>query len=120
LSAYDDELGVTAAFNLNLLARVNRELDADFDLAHFEHCVRFNQEARSIEMHLRSMRDQTVTIPRAALSVTFAEGETIWTESCHKYSAEEIVEIAKDSGFRCESQWVDAEWPFAESLLLAE
>ena len=63
LKAYDDEIGVTAAFNLNLLARINRELDADFDLTQFAHVARINPEARSVEMHLRSMRRQTVRIP---------------------------------------------------------
>jgi L-histidine Nalpha-methyltransferase len=120
LDAYDDPLGVTAAFNLNLLARANRELDANFALEQFEHCVRFNPEARSIEMHLRSKRNQAVEIPRSALSVDFADGETIWTESCHKYSAAEVSDIAKAVGFRCDAQWIDAEWPFAESLLIAE
>jgi len=120
LDAYDDPLGVTAAFNLNLLARANRELDANFALEQFEHCVRFNPEARSIEMHLRSKRNQAVEIPRSGLSVDFADGETIWTESCHKYSAAEVSDIAKAVGYRCVTQWVDAEWPFAESLLIAE
>jgi len=120
LDAYDDPLGVTAAFNLNLLARANRELDANFALEQFEHCVRFNPEARSIEMHLRSKRNQAVEIQRSGLSVDFADGETIWTESCHKYSAAEVSDIAKAVGFRCDTQWVDAEWPFAESLLIAE
>ena len=113
-------LGVTAAFNLNLLGRINRELDGDFDLHRFEHVARFNEQARSVEMHLRSRRKQTVTIPRAELSVTFLEDETIWTESSHKYSAVEMLQIAKQTGFRCEAQWVDHEWPFAENLLIAE
>jgi L-histidine N-alpha-methyltransferase len=120
LAAYDDELGVTAAFNLNLLARINRELDADFDLAHFEHLAKINQEARSVEMHLRSTCRQTVHIPAAELSVEFLEGETIWTESSHKYSAEEVFEMARSTGFRCEAQWIDEQWPFAENLLIAE
>jgi L-histidine Nalpha-methyltransferase len=120
VQAYDDALGVTAAFNLNLIARVNRELDADFDLEQFAHAIRFNPEARSVEMHLRSRREQTVNIPRAGLAVRFDEGETIWTESCHKYSAAEIIAVGRSAGFRCETQWIDAEWPFAESLLIAE
>jgi len=120
LEAYDDPLGVTAAFNLNLLARINRELDADFILDRFEHSVRFNQVARSVEMHLRSRQAQTVTIPRAELTVRFREGETIWTESSHKYSRFEIVKLANASGFRCDSQWIDEQWPFAENLLIAE
>jgi L-histidine N-alpha-methyltransferase len=120
LDAYDDALGVTAAFNLNLLARINRELDADFIIPQFEHAARFNQNAGSMEMHIRSLREQTVTIPAAALSVTFLEGETIWTESSHKYSLGEIQRIAESAGFRCDAQWIDEEWPFAENLFIAE
>jgi len=120
IAAYDDQLGVTAAFNLNLLARINRELDADFDLSRFKHVARINHEARSVEMHLLSTRQQTVTIPGAELLVEFLEGETIWTESSHKYSADEAFRLARDSGFVCRAQWIDEEWPFAESLLIAE
>jgi len=120
LAAYDDELGVTAAFNLNLLARVNRELDADFDLREFAHLAKVNHEARSVEMHLQSRRRQIVRIPAAEAVVEFLEGETIWTESSHKYSAHEIVETARNAGFRCETQWIDEQWPFAENLLIAE
>jgi len=111
---------VTAAFNLNLLARINRELDADFVLEQFEHVAWFNPEARSVEMRLRSRRNQTVSIPRADLAVPFCEGETIWTESSHKYSAKEMSQIAKDTGFFCKAQWIDQEWPFAENLFVAE
>jgi len=120
LDAYDDPLGVTSAFNLNLLARINRELDADFDLDQFEHSVRYNKSARSVEMHLRSKKQQTVNVPRSELTVSFAEGETIWTESSHKYSRFEIVQIANATSFRCDAQWVDEQWPFAENLLIAE
>jgi dimethylhistidine N-methyltransferase len=120
LEAYGDPLGVTAAFNKNLLARINRELAADFALDQFQHVARFNARARSVEMHLMSRRTQTVTIPGAGFSVRFSEGETIWTESSHKYSKDEIWEMAADVGFRCDAQWVDQEWPFAESLLQAE
>jgi uncharacterized SAM-dependent methyltransferase len=118
LSAYDDPLGVTAAFNLNLLARINRELEADFDLKHFEHLARFNPETSSVEMHLRSKRDQVVTVGAAGFSVHFREGETIWTESSHKYSHFEILRLAMASGFRCQAQWVDSHWNFAENLLI--
>ena len=120
LSAYADPLGVTAAFNLNLLGRINRELEADFGLEQFEHVALFNGRARSVEMHLRAKRDQTVTIGAAGFSVRFVEGETIWTESSHKYSKDEVVQMAADTGFLCEAQWVDRDWPFAESLLVAE
>lgn len=120
LGAYDDELGVTAAFNLNLLARINRDLGADFDLVQFEHVARINPEARSVEMHLRSKRRQIVSVPTSDLVVEFREGETIWTESSHKYTIDEVFQIAREAGFRCETQWIDEQWPFAESLLMAE
>jgi L-histidine N-alpha-methyltransferase len=120
LGAYDDELGVTAAFNLNLLARTNRELGADFDLREFTHLAKINYDVRSVEMHLQSRRRQVVSIPAAEVSIKFEEGETIWTESSHKYSSEEIVETARDAGFRCEAQWIDEQWPFSENLLIAE
>jgi L-histidine Nalpha-methyltransferase len=120
LAAYDDELGVTAAFNLNVLARMNRELGADFALDQFEHVARINREARSVEMHLRSKRRQTVTIAASELMVEFQGDETIWTESSHKYTCEEVCQLARAAGFRCEAQWVDQQWPFAESLLVAE
>jgi L-histidine Nalpha-methyltransferase len=120
LAAYDDELGVTAAFNLNLLGRVNRELGADFDLREFAHMAKINHEARSVEMHLQSGRRQIVSIPAAEVVIEFREGETIWTESSHKYSADEIIEMARNSGFRCETQWIDDQWLFAENLLIAE
>jgi L-histidine Nalpha-methyltransferase len=119
LDAYADPLGVTAAFNKNLLARINHELGADFDLEEFQHVAKFNARARSVEMHLMSRRAQTVTIPEAGFSVRFAQGETIWTESSHKYSKDEICGMASDSGFQCEVQWIDQEWPFAENLLVA-
>jgi L-histidine N-alpha-methyltransferase len=119
--AYDDPAGVTAAFNMNLLARINRELGADFDLTHFKHEARWNTADRRIEMHLRSTREQCVTIPASAnLQVVFREGETIWTESSHKYWPAEVVAMAERTGFRCDAQWVDEEWPFAQNLLIRE
>jgi L-histidine N-alpha-methyltransferase len=120
LPAYDDPIGVTAAFNLNLLARINRELNANFDLTQFAHESKMNYWARSVEMHLRSKKHQKVSVPAAGVTVEFAEGETIWTESSHKYSLDEVGRFAAESGFRCETQWIDEQWPFAESLLIAE
>jgi L-histidine Nalpha-methyltransferase len=120
LAAYDDSIGATAAFNLNLLARINRELGADFDLAAFRHEARYNALHQRVEMHLRSMREQIVTIPRAGCVVSFLKDETIWTESSHKYRSEDISAMAQRNGFHCDSQWVDTEWPFAESLLIAK
>jgi L-histidine Nalpha-methyltransferase len=117
--AYNDPAGVTAAFNLNLLARINRELGADFDLGSFRHEARWNSVERRIEMHLRSTCQQAVKIPAAGLRIMLEEDETIWTESSHKYKAEEIPEMAARTGFHCDGQWLDREWPFAQNLLIA-
>jgi len=120
LLAYNDPAGVTAAFNLNLLARMNREMGADFDLSCFRHEARWNGVERRIEMHLRSTCRQIVQIPAASLRVMLDEDETIWTESSHKYKAEEIRGMAERTGFRCDAQWIDEQWPFAQNLLVAE
>src|ERR1700730_17602210 len=120
LLAYNDPAGVTAAFNLNLLARINRELRADFDLSCLKHEARWNYEERRIEMHLRSARRQTVKIPAANLRLMLNDGETIWTESSHKYRADEVVQMAERTGFRCEGQWIDEEWAFAQNLFIVE
>ncbi len=119
LLAYDDPLRITAAFNLNLLARINRELEGNFNLSQFHHVARYNPEKRRIEMHLRSLADQTVGVRQADLTVAFRREETIWTESCHKFTPGEVVELGERAGFRAEAQWVDQEWPFAETLFLA-
>lgn len=119
LLSYDDPAGVTAAFNLNLLARINRELGGDFALRNFAHEARYNDRERRIEMHLRSTKRQTVTIRAADFTCTLEEGETIWTEACHKYRTDEIPGMARRTGYVCEAQWVDGEWPFAENLWLA-
>ena len=120
LLAYDDPTEVTAAFNLNLLARINRELGGDFVLRHFEHDVRYQERDRRIEMHLRSIRTQTISIRAADFTFTIKEGETIWTEACHKFRVEEIPGLAQRTGFLCEAQWIDTEWTFAENLLIAD
>ena len=114
--AYCDSLGVTAAFNLNLLARINRDLGGQFDLKRFAHEVRFDADTRSVDMHLRSLDDQQVSIPGADLVVRLARNETIWTESSHKYLAEEVAAMGETAGFRCDGQWIDRIWPFADTL----
>ncbi|MGI4855442.1 MAG: L-histidine N(alpha)-methyltransferase [Janthinobacterium lividum] len=119
LRAYDDPIGVTAAFNLNLLARINRELGAEIAIDGFVHEARFNAEARSVEMHLRAVRAQNVVIHAADVNVAFQPGETIWTESSHKYLSDEIVQMGQDARFDLLAQWVDEVWPFAETLLTA-
>lgn len=119
LLAYNDPTCVTAAFNLNLLARINRELGGDFALRHFEHDVRYHETNRRIEMHLRLTRKQTVSIRAAEFTCSLREGETIWTEACYKFRVEEIPGLARRTGFLCETQWIDTEWAFAENLLIA-
>jgi L-histidine Nalpha-methyltransferase len=120
LLAYDDPAGVTAAFNKNLLSRMNRELGADFDLSRFEHAVRWDESERRVEMHLRSTDWQRVTIHQARFRLYLREGETIWTESSHKYDREEVVAMGERAGFRRAGQWCDAEWPFAQTLFFAD
>jgi L-histidine Nalpha-methyltransferase len=116
LPAYDDPLGVTAAFNLNLLARINRELGGNFDLKNFRHEARYNKSEQRIEMHLRSRTKQTVSI-KGGFTVNLDRGETIWTESSYKFLAEQVRSMSQRAGFKCEAQWLDSEWPFAQSLL---
>jgi dimethylhistidine N-methyltransferase len=116
LLAYDDPAGVTAAFNRNLLARINRELDADFDLSQFAHEARYNQRQQRIEMHLRSLQRQSATVAAADLHVRFEEGETIWTESSHKFDINKLPDLARSTGFVHVQSWLDLEWPFAENL----
>src|SRR5258706_12567060 len=111
LMAYDDPAGVTAAFNLNLLARINRELGADFDLSSFLHQARWNRVERRIEMHLRSTCRQTGHVPGASLRFMLDEDETLWTESSHKYQAEENTGMAERTGFPCAGQWIDPARP---------
>jgi L-histidine Nalpha-methyltransferase len=119
IAAYDDPLGVTAAFNRNLLVRINRELDADFDIEQFEHMAIFDDQNHNIEMHLRARTDQTVTIAKAGLSFRILGDETIWTETSHKYSQTELIDIARRTGFRRQGQWIDHEWSFADNLWIA-
>jgi L-histidine Nalpha-methyltransferase len=117
--AYDDPAGVTAAFDLNLLARVNRELDGNFELRNFRHEARWNQREERIEMHLRSLTEQVVEIRGAGCTVAFNEGETIWTESSHKFQPGQLRQLARQAGFVSVARWIDTEWPFAESLWIA-
>lgn len=119
LAAYDDPAGITAAFNRNLLARLNRELDADFDLSRFVHEARWNGDERRIEMHLRSLTAQAIEIPGARLKVRLRQDETLWTESSYKFSSDQPHRLARRTGFRTVANWTDSEWPFCETLLRA-
>ena len=120
IEAYDDPTGVTAAFNLNLLGRINRELDGNFDLRSFRHEARWNGSERRIEMHLTSLQDQTVRIGAVDCTYSFSAGETIWTESSHKFDVSELQSLAESNGFRSLQAWVDPEWPLAELLWQAD
>lgn len=106
IAAYDDAHGVTAAFNRNLLVRINRELDANFDLTRFTHLARWNAPASRVEMHLRSDSDQTVTV--AGNPIAFRRGETIWTESSYKYDRPMLDRVLVGTGFGIRQLWTDA------------
>ena len=114
-AAYNDAKGVTAAFNLNLLARINRELGGDFDLAGFAHAAHYDIEQGRIEMHLRSLGDQTVEV--AGQRFAFHAGETIHTENSYKYAVSEFQTLAQAAGFAAEALWTDAAGRFSLHLL---
>ena len=119
LPAYDDPLGVTAAFNLNLLARINRELGGEFDLAGFRHRVLYNREEGRVEMHLESRRAQTVAIRALGLEVSFEPGETIHTENSYKFDLGQVAALAAETGFEVRRTWTDSGGRFASHLLVA-
>lgn len=113
--AYNDEQGVTAAFNFNLLTRINRELGADFNTENFRHNAFYNQEQGRVEMHLVSLRKQVVRLNGSVFP--FEEGETIWTESSYKYGVDEFASIAKAAGFRLIKSWTDKKQWFSVQCL---
>lgn len=112
-AAYDDALGVTAAFNRNVLRRINDELGGSFDLEAFQHRAIWNGHDQRVEMHLVSTCAQDVSIPGAGLELSFEVGETIWTESSYKYEPEQVRRFGEDAGFRAATQWVDSRARFA-------
>ena len=114
--AYDDEAGVTAMFNLNILHRLNRELGANFDTGCFRHRARWNRVESRIEMHLESTRDQCVNIPAARLGVEFAAFETIHTESSYKFTRKTLGSLLEDSGFAIEQTCTDPRQWYALTL----
>ncbi len=115
LPAYNDAAGVTAAFNLNLLSRINRELSGTFDLAAFEHSAIYNDRKERIEMHLRSVYAQCATV--AGRSFSFQAGETIHTENSHKYSLSGFRWIAARGGWQTVRSWADENRHFSLHLL---
>jgi L-histidine Nalpha-methyltransferase len=118
VDAYDDPLGVTAAFNRNLLARMNRELGADFELRRFAHRAQWNSEAGRVEMHLVSAAAQQVHVPGAGLVVPFSQGESIWTESSYKYEPDGLAAMGARAGLKLANQWLDANARFALTLFV--
>ena len=119
LLAYDDPLGVTAAFNMNLLVRINRELHGNFDLRAFSYRAVWNAEQQRIEMHLVAHTPLVVSIPTAESVVSFKRGEWIWTESSYKYTPDQIVDMGADVNFATSEQWIDADAKFALTLFAA-
>lgn len=118
-AAYDDALGVTAAFNLNLLARINRELDADFNLRAFRHFVRYDEEAGRIEIYVESLRAQVVRIRALGLELQFEEGERVHTENSYKYDMEDLARLAAEAGFTLSRTWLDSMKRFSSNLFVA-
>jgi L-histidine N-alpha-methyltransferase len=116
VAAYDDAAGVTAAFERNVLAVINAELDADFDLDGFDYFARWNHDWERIEMGLRSRSDQQVKLGRLDLSVFFDQGEELQTEVSAKFRPEGIVEELRAAGFATVGQWQDPEGDFAVTL----
>jgi L-histidine Nalpha-methyltransferase len=116
LAAYDDPLGVTAAFNKNLLVRLNRELGANFALLHFAHRAVWNARESRVEMHIESLRRQDVRVPRAGLAFTLDRGERIWTESSYKYEPDALRSLLERAGFQPGEGWVDDDSRFLLQL----
>ena len=116
-AAYNDKAGITAKFNLNLLARINRELGGNFELEKFKHYAYYNREQHRIEMHLVSNTDQQVYIDALGKNFSFGKGDSIHTENSYKYSLDQIAALAKDSGFRLKKEFTDEKRWFNMALL---
>jgi dimethylhistidine N-methyltransferase len=119
LLAYDDPLGLTAAFNKNLLLRINTELAADFELDRFAHRAVWNREASRVEMHLVSLVSQDIHVGEFDVRFRLEEGETIWTESSYKYEPEGIRQLVEPAGFAQQNRWIDERARFALTLFEA-
>lgn len=120
IPAYEDALGVTAAFNLNLLSRINRELDGNFDVKKFQHSAIYNDQLGRIEIHLVSREPQIVRIRAIDLEVAFDEGETIRTENSHKFDPDQLSVLARDTGFALARTWFDRAHLFSFNLFVAQ
>lgn len=118
-AAYDDALGVTAAFNLNQLVRLNREFGADFKLRAFRHVALYNEEQGRIEIYIESKLAQVVQLPGLDMDITFAEGERIHTENSNKYDPAALDALAASTGFSCARRWTDESGRFSSNLFVA-
>lgn len=118
-AAYDDALGVTAAFNRNLLVRINRELGADFNTRAFRHYVTYNEEAGRVESYIESLREQLVRLARPGLDIHFSAGERIHTENSYKYDLAGLSQMAAATGFKRTHTWLDEREQFSSNLFLA-
>ena len=118
-AAYNDALGVTSAFNLNVLARISRELGGTFDLRSFRHQAFYNEEMGRIEIYIESLIKQRVRIEKLDLDVEFAAGELIHTENSYKYDKAGIAQLATQTGFELSRTWLDSQERFSSNLLLA-
>lgn len=119
VNAYDDAAGVTAAFNKNILHRINREFGSNFNLRLFRHRARWNEDQSRIEMHLESLISQCVQIPALEIEVRLARGETIHTENSYKYTNESVTRLLESAGFRIAQSWTDEQHWFGEYLAVA-
>jgi dimethylhistidine N-methyltransferase len=115
--AYDDSQGITAKFNLNVLSRINDELDADFVLNNFKHIAKYNEEYQRVEMYLKSLVNQSVIISKANLSLKLKQGELIHTEHSHKYKISQIKELMDETGFMIKQNWLDVNNHYALTLV---
>ena len=116
-SAYDDSQGVTAAFNLNILSRINDELDADFNLKNFQHCAIYNQENQRIEMYLKSLVNQSIIVSKSNLLLKLKKDELIHTEHSHKYTLSQIQKLLNHAGFEIKHTWLDDRKYFSLTLV---
>ena len=116
-NAYDDSQGITAKFNLNVLSRINDELDADFVLNNFKHIAKYNEKDQRVEMYLKSLVNQSVIISKANISLKLKHGELIHTENSHKYKLPQIEKIMRETGFEIKQNWLDVKKYFALTLV---
>ncbi|HEX8493878.1 MAG TPA: L-histidine N(alpha)-methyltransferase [Pyrinomonadaceae bacterium] len=118
-AAYDDALGITAAFNLNLLSRINREFDADFNIRAFKHYVEYNEAVGRVEVYIESLREQRVALRKLDMEVSFTAGERIHTENSYKYDLGGLSTLATETGFTRARTWLDEREQFSSNLFMA-